>query len=204
MTAFVCKQAYKGVLAVLVTFAIAGITGNAFANTITPTSSPVITGAGPYTWTYSVNLTGNSTINTGDYFAIFDFFGFVAASNTQPAGWTFSSSPTTVCPAGVGGVCTSFDDPGVVNLTWTWTGAPITNVDLVEGTPLGSFAAVSTSNIPRNDWFISQDDDNQTGTPNEGSAGNTNVPTPTPEPTSLLLLGSGLAALGLVRRKMSR
>ena len=50
----------------------------AFANTITVDPTPTISGAGPYTWTYTVTLEGNSSISSGDFFTIFDFAGFVA------------------------------------------------------------------------------------------------------------------------------
>ena len=31
-------------------------------------------------------------VTTGDYFTIYDFGNFLAGSNLQPVGWTFSSS----------------------------------------------------------------------------------------------------------------
>jgi hypothetical protein len=91
---------------------------------------------GNWRYTYGVVLTSDSYITAGDFFTIYDFAGFVPASNTQPDGFTFSSTPTGKTPLGT----TPFDDPRIPNLTWTYNGP--TRMDGQVG--LGNFTAIST------------------------------------------------------------
>lgn len=176
------------------------------ANTITVGPTPFISLVGPpYQWSYGVTLDGNSQVNDGDFFTIFDFDGFVNGSQSNNAGWTASSTGTGTCPTDTGfpALCAIFDDPALPNLTWTRTGGVIMGPG--ENNPailLGIFSAQSIYNSPKNDGWVSQDQDNQTGTANEGAGGNTNVPvSAVPEPASLLLLGSGLAAVARMRAR---
>src|SRR5437879_6269116 len=95
---------YWGWAAVLVFLALP--TGGAHADLI-PTLVTV-TGVGPFTFSYTVQLSagqnvqpggvpgitsnsgpGASGATTADYFTIYDFGGFVPGSNTQPSGWAF-------------------------------------------------------------------------------------------------------------------
>lgn len=204
--AAVRQRQFKGTLVALVLLAFVSLTPtNAFA-TITVTPTPMISGAGPYTWTYSVNLVGFSSIDAGDFFTILDFAGFVPGTQTVVANWTASSANSGVCPADLAGTCAGFDDPAVPNLTWTYTGTGIANPNTNPATVffLGNFAANSTFNMPRNDWFFSRDNDLAAPHTDEGAGGNTNVPASVPEPSSLLLFGSGLTALAFARRKLVR
>src|ERR1700694_443249 len=89
---------------------------------IIPTLSSV-TGSSPnFTWNYAANVTVDQTINTGDFFTIYDFGTIAPGSNTQPTGWTFSQAligPTAA-------LTSPTDNPNILNLTWTYTGtAPI-------------------------------------------------------------------------------
>ena len=179
----------------------------ASGNTITVSPTPVIAGVGPYNWFYGVTLEGDSQINTGDFFTIFDFEGYISGTQqTTAAGWTGTSSLLGTCPAQdpFPVLCAVADDPSVPNLTWTRTGGTIlgpgaNNPALV----LGIFSAQSIFNETRNDFWTSQDQDNQNGIPNEGAGGNTNVPVaPIPEPATLLLLGSGLAFVARMRKRV--
>ncbi len=58
--------------------------------TIIPTPTPIITGTALYTWTYEVNLEGNSQVNTNDFFTIIDFAGFTGIQTAPNANWTFT------------------------------------------------------------------------------------------------------------------
>jgi hypothetical protein len=99
-------------------------------------------------------------------------------------------------------LCAVADDPAVPNLTWTRTGGTLTNPNNPDRFFLGSFTATSIYNLTRDDFFASQDEDLQNGVVDEGAGGNTNVPAaPIPEPGTMLLLGSGLAAVAAKARR---
>jgi hypothetical protein len=195
------KRVILFVLAALV------LSTSALANTITVTPTPVIAGAGPYTWAYLVQLEGQSQVNPGDFFTIFDFEGLIAGSQNSPGFWTPSSSLLGDCPAQppFPALCGVADDPTVPNLTWTYTGiVPLLGPGLnAQPITLGIFGARSIYGLPRSDFWVSQDQDNQLvpPVPAEAAGGNTNVPTAVPEPATLLLLGSGLLAVARMRRK---
>src|SRR6184192_3068447 len=86
---------------------------------IIPTLSSV-TGSSPnFTWNYSANVTVDQTVNTGDFFNIYDFGSIAPGSNTQPTGWTFSQALVGPTPS----LVLSTDNPSILNLTWTYNGA---------------------------------------------------------------------------------
>ena len=52
-----------------------------------------ITGSSPnFTWNYSANVTVDQTVNSGDFFTIYDFSSIMPTTTTQPSGWTFSTA----------------------------------------------------------------------------------------------------------------
>ena len=53
---------------------------------------PTVTGTGPYTFTYAVEVSGTQTVNTGDYFTFYDVNGLVLGSEASGAGWASSES----------------------------------------------------------------------------------------------------------------
>lgn len=170
---------------------------------IIPNFTGTSPGSGTNTkWNYSINITSNQQVTTGDFFTIYDFGPFLAGSNTQPAGWTFSSSLSTPPPANTNPP----DNPTLADLTWTYTGSATipTNTNLsgfsvtkvtsifqeLPSTRLGFFAA-SASSISSQGTKIN-------------NVGNVPVPAPIPEPTTLSLLalaGAGSALRAIRRRK---
>jgi hypothetical protein len=166
---------------------------------IIPTLSPVTPSGGNFTWSYAANVTVDETINTGDFFTIYDFGSFVSGSNLQPAGWTFSSSLVGLTPSQV----SPTDNPSLLNLTWTYTGT----TPIVGASPLGSFSVLAATNQLTTSDFAAEAT-RSTG-PNAGSKidniGRTSVPVP--EMSALLpilsVCGAGLVAAipSLLRRR---
>ena len=70
-------------------------------------------------WGYRIDITSGAQVTAGDFFTIYDFGPFIAGSNIQPTGWTFSSSLVTAPPSGT----LPPDNPNISNLTWTYTGS---------------------------------------------------------------------------------
>lgn len=166
---------------------------------IIPTLDSITDAGSNFQWNYSVNVTLDQQVRTGDFFTIFDFAGFVPGSAMQPEGWLFSSSligltPPTVLPQ---------DDPGIFNLTWTYVGT----IPIVGPQFLGIFSAISDTNQLGIDNFAAR------ATRSTGSLAGTPIDNigliavPVPEMSALApIIGvSGLAALGffssLIRRR---
>src|SRR5258706_6848719 len=92
---------------------------------------------------YSATLEGASTgskLEAGDGFTVYDFFGYVAGSESHPGGalWTFSATGPDFPP---GTFLTNTDDPTIPNLTWTYHGPTIVAPAL--GQFLGLFSAAT-------------------------------------------------------------
>lgn len=154
---------------------------------------------GGFTWDYSGTVTSTETVTTGSFFTIYDFGNFTPGSNTQPAGWTFSSSLVGTTPNGIA----ANDDPNIANLTWTYNGATPINGSAL----LGDFSVVSSTNVVKDGEFAAQ----ATAT-GQGSidVNKNNVGVPVPEMSALLpilsVCGAGIAAgipSYLRRRKQS-
>jgi hypothetical protein len=192
---------------------------------ITPTLTAVTpNGDGTFTFSYNVDLAEDQNANNDgvfpvglsttptepgtpsnlfmDYFTIYDFAGLIdATSSTQPAGWTFSFALVGPTPSST----TAADDPGLINIYWVRTGE-----DLMGPQDLGTFTVRSAFGLVALDNYTS--DATRSQGPTAGSAvasiGSTNVPQASggvvfavSEPGTLMLLGSGLLSLGLLRRR---
>jgi hypothetical protein len=125
-------------------------------------------------------------VTTGDFFTIYDFGVFVPRSNTQPAGWTFSSLLIGVTP----GQVSPTDNPTIPNLTWTYAGTPISG-----SAALGTFSLLSDTNQLRTADFAAQ------GTRSDGSGTKINnvgtVSVPVPEVSALAPI-IGICGLGMI------
>lgn len=156
------------------------------------------------TWTYTLNITAEQNAQSGDFFTIYDFGAFIPASDSQPSGWTLSSSLLGATPADV----LPQDDPSLLNLTWTYNG-PIIPGASPGGQNIGPFQVGTAGLLPsptafRNSNFTAQGTlaiSGQAGT----KIGNVGViPVPIPEPSTYALIAAGLFGLlvrGVLRRR---
>jgi PEP-CTERM motif len=153
-------------------------------------------------WNYSIDITSNQQVTAGDFFTIYDFGPFIAGSNVQPTGWTFSSSLVTPPPSNT----TPPDDPTLQNLTWTYMGATA----IPTGTHLGPFAVAQPTSVfqevpsLKTGFFAAQATRNDSSGSKINNVGQVPVPVPVPEPTTLSLLalaGVGSALKAIRRRK---
>jgi len=185
------KKYLWGAFALCVAFA------SVHANVI-PTNLSEVPEGSNFRWNYSANVTLDQRVEAGDYFTIYDFGSLVVGSNLQPANWTFSSSllgitPSTVLPE---------DDPNVLNITWTYTGAtPITGSAF-----LGIFSVLSATNQMRTDNFAALAT-RSTG-PQEGdkiaNIGTVGVPVPEMSALAPIIGVCGLGFLGLLSSVLRR
>ncbi|MFM8275096.1 MAG: hypothetical protein ACKODX_22570, partial [Gemmata sp.] len=90
---------------------VLAVTGPAQAGLV-PTVVTVTPDNGTFRWAYSLVLPGYMRLQSGDYFSIYDFNGFVPGNTGAPAGWTFSGPAVGPQPPHVAVT----DDPGVANL----------------------------------------------------------------------------------------
>jgi hypothetical protein len=168
----------------------------------TITLASVTPSGSEYIYNYTAQISTGDEIRTGDFFRIYDFYGYVPGSISAPAGWTGSTAltnptppPNVLVPLG--------DDPNVTNLIFTYTGTPI----IAGPTTILNF-------IARSQYALGTPEKNyvgrntQAGGPTAGQpvdvVGNVRVPA-VPEPASLVSMGLGVIALGFVaaRRKRS-
>lgn len=178
---------------------VLGVTTLAVNADIIPNLSTVTPSGGGFAWNYATNVTVDEMVTTGDFFTIYDFGNFTLGSNTQPAGWTFSSSLTGTNPTFV----TPSDNPSLLNLTWTYTGTATINGSAF----LGDFSVIAATNQLRTSNFAAEATRNSG--PNAGTKIDNvgQVSVPVPEMSALLpilsVCGAGaLAGLpSLLRRR---
>ena len=173
----------------------AGVFGSVATAGLVPTSANVTSEGSDYRYTYSVTLSSNNFLKTGDSFVIYDFAGFVPSSSNQPASFSFSTAATTTDH----GRTAPNDDPNIQNLVWTYTGA----TPLVGEIGIGDFSALSTKPeaSAETDFTSRTHVQDQFGnlirydsiTSTKGPAGGDTPPPPgVPEPSTLLLIAAGL------------
>ena len=179
-----------------------------------PGSAAVITlagvttnGPGDYTFSYQGTLGPDEGLRSGDKLIIYDFAGFIAGSILTPSANVVGSAELT-SPGGI--LAPGFDDdPGVMNLVFTYVGPDFRN----EGGPFVPFdfdglSARSTFNGLGDDAFFTlTTKNNPDGTPGGSntpvySLGDVSVPIAVPEPMTwaMMLGGFGLAGAAMRRR----
>jgi hypothetical protein len=158
---------------------------------------PSFVGASPSgnttVWSYQIDITAGEQVTSGDFFTIYDFGHFIAGTNVQPSGWTFSSSLVGPTPAGV----TPPDDATLENLTWTYNGPTLPSSSGIGPFSVSTMGAQSEPSL-RTGYFAAQATNASSG--NSGTkinnVGRVSVPAPVPvpEPATLSLLAFGAAA----------
>lgn len=183
---------------------------------IIPTST-TITGAGPFIWTYDLQLSTDQNVNAGiaptsnpvphtnlnfaGFLTVYDFAGYLVGSCAGPSGWTCTAQNVGFTPDDV----SPTDNPNVVNITWAYTAGP-TILGQPSGVDLGLFSAISLFGLPTQVSYASRGIANagpQVGTIAD-NVGNTQGPSGVPEPMSMTLIGSGLIALVCLARRVRK
>jgi len=184
--------------------AAALLIGNAVRADIIPVFNADTPIAGGCEFSYNVSIASGSRVNTGDYFTIYDFQGLIAGSEFAPADWSISTAFVGVTPASQ----IVPDNPGIENITFTYTGAATLfgPIDPVGG--IGAFGADSTiCGQTSGGHYASQTHKNNPGHGDNNTlqSNNGSLVTPSvPETSSLMLLVPGLVPLGMMIRRRSR
>jgi len=147
------------------------------------------TPVGPfYQWDYSAQLE-NHPLVSGDFFAIFDFFGFVGEAAPPPSDWALTVEPTTTQT-----LTAAPDNESYTNLKWTYSGPTIDT-----SFTWSNFSVLSTGGgtVLSELYYIGQTDGG-----NAANLGPTvNGPSEVPEPGTIALLGGGMGLLVLMKRR---
>ena len=150
-------------------------------------------GGGQFTYDYNMLVSAAATVNPGDFFTIIDFNGLVPGTNTQPAGWTFSTVATWL-PGGImttdGNTTTpTTDSPSIPDLVWTWNGPG----NLGPGVSLGDFKVNSIQGLTTVGSEIGVDHSTLNPTKTSGNTDPAIVPAAIPLPATA---STGLALMG--------
>jgi hypothetical protein len=161
-----------------------------------PLSVTVTPEAGNYRWTYAIVLPTDMKLQSGNYFTIYDFQGYLPGGEVAPsADWTFSANKVGPTPD----LLNPSDDPDVYNLSWKYTGPDVPTGQV----GLGNFWAFSSFGQKASDHFTAETnrtsdsliDRNITDT--DVPLATSTPPEGVPEPATLLMAALGLP---LVRR----
>lgn len=174
--------------------AVALLTVGIAAANVVPTFETVSGSGGLFTYTYSVGIDQFQFVQTGDQLCLADVPGLTGTA-TAPTNWTATESTSSACPFNAG--VTRPNVPGSV--LFTYTGAPT----IPAGTTIGTFTFQDT--IGTSSGLIAYGatsfkvSDSQ-ATANQGEVAG---PSTVPEPASLAMLGLGLIAVFIPKRRRS-
>ena len=198
----------KRILGLAAGLLLAASGGQRAAAGLLPVSVTVTPEAGNFRWTYAIVLPTDMKLQSGNFFTVYDFNGYVPNSAEAPAGWALSVSKMGPTPDRLN----PQDDPLLDNLTFKYTGSTIESGQI----GLGNFWAISKFGNAGNSFLTAgtlrtsdgKSDNNITSTVvpvGETDAPPVVVTPPTtppgvPEPTTLLMAAVGLPLVGLARR----
>lgn len=190
-----------GLMAALAAF---GVNTAAHADILPDSDSPTatVTASGTFLYSYTTFVSAEQQVETGDFFTIYDFNGFVRVVSA-PATFAATVSPTSGPVETTTGTVTP-RETDAPNITFTYTGAPTI---LGGPTPLGTFVLESIfapSGTVR--AFVGRGTD-QTLRAKNGNINNITGPglTVIPEPGEYAFAAfAGASVLGLVVRARRR
>jgi hypothetical protein len=164
---------------------------------IIPSSPTTASSLGVTTYSYTLSLSANEQIITGDTFCFADVLD-LTGTPTAPTGWTATDEPSSACPH-TAGITNGNNAPAVL---YTYTGG----TTITATGSLGTFTFQSTlSGVGTNNigWGAFTDSTNDTGPILD--AGDADGPTSSsPEPVSFGLMGGSLIGLGLLGKRLLR
>lgn len=185
---------------------VAALASMASGDIIVTLNSPPVADLSNFDWTYTATLKSGSSLNTGDFFTIYDIGGGFGPGTPilNPVIMPSSNWSSSIQLVGVNGSNQAPPDIGTLyNLTFSFTGStPIdAAADTMLGGGAGAFGYVSAVDIPVMSAFSATSHSTSDGAIQGNTSSLAVADPPVPEPASVFLSGGGLLALGLLRRR---